>query len=163
MVGATCRTLGRIRGTMENFFCFFVCFDFVPFVGDPRECRGDVAFLPTFEPPRRQGCANPPPPPPPKGFETHMNSSFTTSIVRPGWGATGNSSRELTWGCYALKHKYHLPSPPPPCCNFFCQHTYHKNVQRDEGVILSHICWGAGAPLPAPDPPQTQPPPPPSP
>ena len=24
--------------------------DFVPFVGDPRECRGDVAFLPSFGP-----------------------------------------------------------------------------------------------------------------
>ena len=23
------------------------------FVGDPRECRGDVAFPPSFEPPRR--------------------------------------------------------------------------------------------------------------
>ena len=24
--------------------------DFVPFVGDPRECRGDVAFPPSFGP-----------------------------------------------------------------------------------------------------------------
>ena len=28
---------------------------------------------------------------------------------------------------------YH--APPPPCCNFFCPHTYRKNVYRDEGVI----------------------------
>ena len=38
--------------------------------------------------------------------------------------------------------------PPPPCCNLFCQHTYCKNVYREEGVILSRICWGPGAPLP---------------
>ena len=68
-------------------------------------------------------------------------------MVRPGWGATGSSGRELTRGRYALKHKYHLPCPPPPCCNFFCQHTCCKNVYRDEGVILSHICWDPGAPL----------------
>ena len=29
--------------------------DFVPFFGDPRECRGYVAILPTFGLPRRQG------------------------------------------------------------------------------------------------------------
>ena len=28
--------------------------DFVPFVGDPRECNGYVAFPPSFGPPRRQ-------------------------------------------------------------------------------------------------------------
>ena len=61
---------------------------------------------------------------------------------------------------------YH--APPPPVAIFFCQHTYCKNVYRDEGVILSHICWGPGAPLPfsrpqTPPPPQTQPPPPPPP
>ena len=49
---------------------------------------------------------------------------------------------------------YHAP---PPCCNFFCQHTNCKNVYRDEGVILSHICWGLGAPLPFSRP-QTPPP-----
>ena len=48
-----------------------------------------------------------------------------------------------------LKHKYHLPfAPTPPFANFFRQHTCHKNVQRDEGFILSLICWGPGAPLP---------------
>ena len=58
---------------------------------------------------------------------------------------------------------YHAP-PPPPVAIFFCQHTYRKNVYRDEGVILSHICWGPGGPLPfsrPQTPPQTQPPPPP--
>ena len=30
-------------------------FDFVPMLGDPRECMGDVAFPPSFGPPRRQG------------------------------------------------------------------------------------------------------------
>ena len=29
--------------------------DLVPFVGDPRECRGYVAFPPSFGRPRRQG------------------------------------------------------------------------------------------------------------
>ena len=31
--------LSRLRDTMEIFFvfCFFLCFDFVPFVGDPQE------------------------------------------------------------------------------------------------------------------------------
>ena len=59
------------------------------------------------------------PPSPRKGFETYINSFFTTCMVRPGWGATGNSGRELTRGCYALKHKYHLPCPPPPLLQFF--------------------------------------------
>ena len=36
--------------------------------------------------------------------------------------------------------------------------TIRKNVERDEGVILSHICWGPGAPLPFSWP-QTPPPP----
>ena len=54
-VGAICRTVGRTRDTMGNFFLLFFCFDFVPFVGDPRECRGDVAFQPTYGSPRRQG------------------------------------------------------------------------------------------------------------
>ena len=60
---------------------------------------------------------------------------------------------------------YHA-SPPPPLAIFFCQHTYRKNVYRDEGVILSHICWGPGGPLPFSRPqttPRTQPPPPPPP
>ena len=107
------------------------------------------------------------PPSPPKGFETYINSFFTTCMVRPGWGATGNSGRELTRGCCALKHKYHLPCPPPPpVAIFFCQHTYRKNVYRDEGVILIHICWGPAGPLPfrrPPPPPKTEPPPPPPP
>ena len=79
-------------------------------------------------------------------------------MVRLGWGATGNSGRELTRGCYALKHKYYLPCSPTPCCN----PQYRKNVYHDEGVILSHICWGPGAPLPFSRP-QTPPPPRPSP
>ena len=29
-------------------FVAFLCFDFVPFVGDPRECSGYVAFPPLF-------------------------------------------------------------------------------------------------------------------
>ena len=33
-----------------HFFLLFFCFDFVPFVGDPQECRGDVAFPPTCGP-----------------------------------------------------------------------------------------------------------------
>ena len=41
--------------------------------------------------------------------------------------------------------------PPPPVAIFFCQHTYRKNV-------LSHVCWGPGAPLPFSRP-QTPPPP----
>ena len=50
-------------------------------------------------------------------------------------------------------HKYTSTTPPtmpphPLWQIFFCQHTYRKNVQHDEGVILSHICWGPGAPLP---------------
>ena len=32
--------------------------DFVPFVGDPRGCRGYVAFPPSFGPWRRQGCGS---------------------------------------------------------------------------------------------------------
>ena len=49
--------------------------------------------------------------------------------------------------------------PPPPLAIFFGQHTYRKNVYRDEGVILSHICWGPDSPLPLSRP-QTPPPPP---
>ena len=37
-------------------------------------------------------------------------------MIRPWWGAAGNSGRELP---YALKHKYHLPSPPPLLQFFF--------------------------------------------
>ena len=60
---------------------------------------------------------------------------------------------------------YHAP---PPLAIFFCQHTYRKNVYRDEGVILSHICWGPGGPLPfsrpqTPPPPDPPPSPPPAP
>ena len=44
-------------------------------------------------------------------------------MARPRWGATGNSGRELTRGCYALKHKYRLPMPPPPVLQFFFAHT----------------------------------------
>ena len=39
---------------VRNWF-FFLCFDFVPFVGDPRECRGYVAFPPICGPSRSQG------------------------------------------------------------------------------------------------------------
>ena len=93
-----------------------------------------------------------------------MNSFAKTSMVRPGWGATGNSGPELTRGCYALKTQAPPTIPPPPVvAKFLCQYTYHKNVQRDEGVILSNICWGPGAPLPFswPDPPPDPAPPPP--
>ena len=54
--------------------------------------------------------------------------------------------------------------PPPLLQFFFCQHTYRKNVYRDEGVILSHICWVPGGPLPfsrPQTPPRPSPPPPP--
>ena len=58
-VGALCRAVGSIRNTMGQFlflfFLLFFCFDFVPFVGDPPECKVDVAFPPTCGPPRRQG------------------------------------------------------------------------------------------------------------
>ena len=36
--------------TMEFFVVFFLCFDFVPFVGDPQECKGYVAFPPILGP-----------------------------------------------------------------------------------------------------------------
>ena len=47
--GSICRITGRMRGTAGNFFFLFLFFFFyfVLFVGDPRECRGDVAFPPT--------------------------------------------------------------------------------------------------------------------
>ena len=49
---------------------------------------------------------------------------------------------------------------------FFTPKYIPENDQRDEAVILSHICWGPGAPPsgrpPSPPPPPTQPPPPPS-
>ena len=54
---------------------------------------------------------------------------------------------------------YHAP-PPPPVAIFFCPHTCCKNVYRDEGVILSHICWGPGAPSAGPRPPPGPSPPP---
>ena len=42
-VGVICRAVGRMRDTVGLFlflvFLPFFCFDFVPFVGDPRECR----------------------------------------------------------------------------------------------------------------------------
>ena len=48
---------------------------------------------------------------------------------RPGWGASGNNGRELTLGCYALKHKYHLPCPPPPVAIFFVHiHTAKMSI-----------------------------------
>ena len=61
----------------------------------------------------------PPPPAPPTGFGTYINSALKTSMVRPPWGATINSGRELTRGCYALKQTYHLPCLPPPCFKKF--------------------------------------------
>ena len=36
-------------GVRQPFLSLF------PFVGDPRECRGDAAFPPSFGPPRRSG------------------------------------------------------------------------------------------------------------
>ena len=46
---------------MEKNFMFFLvcfwCFEFIPFVGEPRECKGYVAFLPIFGPRGRQGWA----------------------------------------------------------------------------------------------------------
>ena len=60
--------------------------------------------------------------------------------------------------------------PGPPCqseknlfSNFFFTLTYMaQNDQRDEAVILSHVCWGLGDPPPppaGPDPTHQQPPP----
>ena len=52
----TLRLSHRHHGGIFVFVFFvFLCFDFVPFVGDHRECRGDVAFPPTCGPSRRQG------------------------------------------------------------------------------------------------------------
>ena len=42
-----------------------------------------------------------------------------TPILSPLLWTTSNSGRELTWGCYAVKQKYHLPCPPPPLLQFF--------------------------------------------
>ena len=50
--------------------------------------------------------------------KAYINSILKKSMVRPGWGTIGNSGRELTRGCYALKQKYHLPYPPPPALKF---------------------------------------------
>ena len=43
-------------------------------------------------------------------------------MVWPGWGATNTSGRESTWGLYALKQKYHLPSK----CAVFCAIFFKK-------------------------------------
>ena len=56
----------------------------------------------------------PPPLAPPRVFKAYINSVLKTSMIWPGWGAIGNSGRELTQGCYALKQKYHVPCPLPP-------------------------------------------------
>ena len=53
--GAICKTIGNTRDTMGKTFLVSFCFDFLPCVGDPRECRGDVPFPPTYGSPRRQG------------------------------------------------------------------------------------------------------------
>ena len=71
----------------------------------------------------------PPPPAPPKGVERYINSVLKTSMVRPRWGATRNSGRELTRECYALQQKYHLPCPPPPPpLQFFCTNIHYLKV-----------------------------------
>ena len=45
---------GRMCDTMEIFYFWFLllflCFDLLPFVGEPRECRGYIAFPPLFGP-----------------------------------------------------------------------------------------------------------------
>ena len=45
-------------------------------------------------------------------------------MVWPGWSATNTSGRESTWGLYALKQKYHLPSK----CAVFCAIFFKKKV-----------------------------------
>ena len=87
------------------------------------------------------------PPPPPKGFETYINSIFKTSMARPRWGPTSNNGRELTWRCYALKQKYHLPCPPPPCCKFFVP-TYIPQSEARCGGHFKPYMLGSGCPPP---------------
>ena len=72
----------------------------------------------------------PPPVAPPTGFGTYISLALKTSMVRPGRGATSNSGRGLTPGCYALKQKYHLPPPPPPrlVSIFVLQHTFFEVI-----------------------------------
>ena len=71
-----------------------------------------------------------------------MNSFVKTSMVRRGWGATGIGGRELTRGCYALKHKYHLPAVAhccaPPVVNPF---RYADNIMElcHEHTLLATI------------------------
>ena len=45
-----------------------------------------------------------------------------------------NSGRELARGCYALKHKYHLPCRPPPVAIFFA------NIHTAK---MSTAMWGS--------------------
>ena len=96
-----------------------------------------------------------PPPPLLLRFEAYINSMVKTSMVRPGWGATSNSGRELTQGCYVLKQKSHLPSPPQASKLLSPQID-----QRDEPVILYFI-FGSRSP-PPPSGQHPEPPPPPS-
>ena len=85
-----------------------------------------------------------------KGFRNIHQLCLENSIIRPEWGATSNSGRELTRGCYPFKQKYHLPCPPPPppVAIFFAPTSVPQSDQRDEAAISHHICRGLEPPRP---------------
>ena len=90
----------------------------------------------------------PPPLSPPMGFGTYNNCALKTSMIRPAWGPTSNSGRELTPGYYALEQKYHLPCPPSPL-----QKGFPKNTCLEVITVMrrSFYMLGSGAsppPLP---------------
>ena len=75
-----------------------------------------------------------------------MNSIFKTSMVRRGWGATGNSGREWTRGCLLQK--------------IFANIHTTKMISAMRGHFKPHML-GSGCPPPlqlAPDPARPRPP-----
>ena len=79
-------------------------------------------------------------------------------MVRPVWGATSNSGRELTQGCYALKQKYHLPSPPP-LQFFLLLHMYLKVISAMRRPFQAIYVGVWSIPAPSSWPPTPPPPP----
>ena len=90
----------------------------------------------------------PPSPRSSKGFLNIHQLCLENSMVRPGWGATSNSGRELTRGCYALKQKYRLPCPPPPLLQYaiFLAPTYVPQSDQCDEAAISSIYVGVRSP-----------------
>ena len=134
-MGAICRPQARLGAQWKLFcfFSFFLCFDFVPLVGNPRECRGYVAFPPIFGPREGRGeAAN-------SDFVPLLGTLRMQGLCRISahlWAPEKAGVRQpililsillgtTLGGAMPLNTSttYHAPPSPPLLQIFFCQHT----------------------------------------